>query len=230
MNIQHLACIMDGNRRWARDKGLLSWEGHKEGITAARRVVSFCLEKGIPYLSLYTFSIENFNRTAQELAYLFSLMTNEGESLAKEFVENDVRVCFIGNRALFPKQVQPIINRLEQSTAHCTALQLNLLFCYGARQEIVGSIKRIVQKIKEGLLSEDDISDQLVENHLWTSGIPAPDIIVRTGGVRRLSNFLLYQAAYSEFYFLDCFWPDITREHLEHALGFFYECQRNFGT
>ncbi len=131
---------------------------------------------------------------------------------------------------MFPEKVRPICERIEAETAHLNKLQLNFLFCYGAQQEIIGGIKKLVHDIKAGKLSEDDISREVFQNYLWTSGIPEPDLIVRTGGVKRLSNFLLYQAAYSEFYFLDCLWPDITNEHLNGALNFFNESQRNAGT
>jgi undecaprenyl diphosphate synthase len=131
---------------------------------------------------------------------------------------------------LFPKSIQPIIDEIELATQHFNALQINFLFCYGSRQEIIGGIKSLIKKIKAGLISEDEISEESFFQHLWTANIPEPDLIIRTGGAVRLSNFLLYQAAYSEFYFLDCFWPDIQEQHLVGALNYFNECKRNFGT
>ena len=228
--IKHLACIMDGNRRWAIRKGWFTWQGHKAGLEAVKRVVSFCLENNIPYVSLYTFSLENFKRSDEEKNYLFDLIISGFKDVHQDFIERGIKVCFIGDRSLFPANVIPTCERIEQETAHLTNLQLNLLFCYGAQQEIVGGIKRLVHDVKVGKLSEDDISNELFERYLWTRGIPEPDLIVRTGGAQRLSNFLLYQAAYSEFYFLDCLWPDITKKHLTSALLFFNECQRNVGT
>jgi len=228
--IKHLACIMDGNRRWAKKRGWLPWLGHREGIAAARRTIEFCLEKGIPFLSLYTFSIENFSRPKKELDFLFAVLIDEVRKQLDEFIEKGVRLRFIGDRALFPEKVLPVCEDMEAKTAHLNALNLNLLFCYGARQEILNSIKTIVHKVKAGLIAEEDISEHNVQEHLWTQGIPEPEIIIRTGGVKRLSNFLLYQAAYSELYFLDCLWPELSKQHLQDAITFFNNCQRNFGT
>lgn len=229
--VKHLACIMDGNRRWAKKQGLLPWLGHQEGINTARRVIDFCLEKKIPYLSLYTFSLENFKRPAQEVDFLFNILaTKESSKIIDDCVKNKIRLVFIGDRSLFPDSLIPIIQEAEQRTQTFTNLTVNLLFCYGGRQEIVSGIKKIIHHLKTGQISEDSISDELFERYLWTSGIPAPDLIIRPGGVKRLSNFLIYQAAYSELYFLDCLWPELTHEHLENALAFFYNTQRNYGT
>lgn len=227
--IKHLACIMDGNRRWAKRNGWLSLRGHQEGLSAAQRVVDFCLEKQISYLSLYAFSIENFRRSDKEKEYLFNLMITELEKRLEEFIVKGVRVRFIGERELFPVKVKSLCEKLERETEHLTKLNLNLLFGYGARQEIIAAMKVMVQKIATGELSEGDISHEMLLQHMWMSDIPDPELIIRTGGVNRLSNFLLYQAAYSELYFLDCLWPDITKDHFEKALEYYKNCQRNFG-
>ncbi len=220
---------MDGNRRWAKKRRLFPWLGHREGLKAAKRVVEFCLEKKIQFLSLYTFSIENFVRPAKELDYIFNKLPNELYKQIDELIEKGIRIRFIGDRSLFPASVVPLFKDIEEKTAHLHNITVNLLFCYGARQEIVHAIKNIVKKIKAGQISENELSDQMVSQHLWTQGIPDPELIIRTGGVKRLSNFLLYQAAYSEFYFIDYLWPEITHEHLEDALSFYKNCQRNFG-
>lgn len=228
--LKHLACIMDGNRRWAKKRSLVPWRGHREGLEAIQRAIDFCLEKDIPYLSLYTFSLENFGRSDQEKNYLFGVLAQEFERTKLDnLINQGVRICFIGDRNYFPKNVVNLCENMERKTAHCDALHLNLLFCYGARQEIVDSVQRIVRDSKEGRLSEEGISEELFNRYLWTNGIPDPDMIIRTGGLARLSNFLLYQAAYSELYFLDCLWPEITKEHLEKALENFNNRQRNFG-
>lgn len=227
--IKHLAFVMDGNRRWAKKHGLLPWYGHREGVDALKRVINFCLEKQIAYASFYTLSIENLKRPEEEKHYLFELIMKEAESQMGVFLSNGARVRFIGDRTLFPASILPICERIEQETAHLTTINLNFLFCYGARQEIVGSIKELVKQVQAGNIKQEDISDELFSDMLWTRGIPEPDLIVRTGGVQRLSNFLLYQAAYSEFYFLDCLWPEITTDHLESALGHLTNCQRNLG-
>lgn len=228
--IKHLACIMDGNRRWAKKQGRVPWYGHQEGVQAVKKVIEFCLQKSISYLSLYTFSIENFKRSNYEKKYLFRLLVQEAKKGVDEFVRNDIRISFIGNRALFPDDVLATCKEVEHATKAGKTLRINFLFCYGSQQEIVGGVKQIVEKIKSGVLSVEEIDEQVIKNHLWTAGIPEPDLIIRTGGVRRLSNFLLFQAAYAEFYFLDCLWPEITTNHLEDAVSTFYGCKRNFGT
>ena len=220
---------MDGNRRWAKKKGWMPWKGHDQGVKAAQSVVEFCLEKNIPYLSLYTFSLENFNRAPEELSYLFDIIAGNAADNLDYYKKKGVRIRFIGDRSKFPERVMPVCERVEQETACLNALAVNILFCYGARQEIVSAAKKIYYKIKTGELHEDAISEAIFQENLWTNGSPEPDLIVRTGGAHRLSNFLLYQAAYSEFYFLDCLWPEITKTHLEDALMFFNNSQRNFG-
>jgi undecaprenyl diphosphate synthase len=228
--IKHLACIQDGNRRFAQSKGWLPWYGHREGIKATVRVVDFCLENNIRYLSLYTFSIENFRRSFEEVKYLFQMIEDEAEETLKMCREKNIQIKFIGDRTLFPKTLVPVCERLEQETKDNTALLINMLFCYGARQELTHGVKEIIKKIRSGELSEDDINPELVEQHLWLHGIPEPELIIRTGGVKRLSNFLLYQAAYSEFCFFDCLWPELTAEHLHDALTNYLAQKRNFGT
>ena len=228
--IKHLACIMDGNRRWARQRGILPWYGHRRGAETVRVAIDFCLEHAIEHLSLYAFSLENFKRPAQENEYLFQLLAQEIKAVQVECEKLHVRICFIGDRTLFPTSLVNLCDQLEERTASFDRMQLNVLFCYGARSEIVSAVKKIATKISAGQLSEQDLSPELIEEHLWTSGIPAPELIVRTGGARRLSNFLLYQAAYSELYFLDCLWPDLTKEHLQNAVTYFHSCRRNFGT
>lgn len=220
---------MDGNRRWARQKGWLPWIGHRQGVQAVKLVVDFCLQKNIPYLSLYTFSIENFKRSPQELEYLFDMMLEESDSMLAQYQELGVRVRFLGQRSLFPAKIMPVIERIEQGTMHLCSLNLNFLFCYGGRQEIMGGIKQIIAKVQAGQLNPDELTDELFEQYLWTSGMPEPDMILRTGGVKRLSNFLLYQSAYAELYFLDCLWPELTEQHLEKAMSFFQDTQRNYG-
>lgn len=220
---------MDGNRRWARQKGWMPWIGHRQGVQAVKRVVDFCLEKHIPYLSLYTFSLENFKRSPAELEYLFDMMLEESDDMLAQYQELGVRVRFLGDRSLFPAKIMPVIERIEQGTMHLGTLNLNFLFCYGGRQEIVGGIKQIIAKVKAGVLTQEELTDELFEQYLWTSGMPEPDMIIRTGGSKRLSNFLLYQSAYAELYFLDCLWPELTEQHLEKAMTFFQDTQRNYG-
>lgn len=227
--LKHLACIMDGNRRWAKQNGLVPWYGHRQGIEALKLAVQFCVEKQIPYLSLYTFSLENFKRSEQENSFLFDLILQEAEGSLKEFKNNNVRLRFIGDRSYFPARVAYVLEALEAETAQATGLTINLLFCYGGRQEIVAGVKRIVNDAKANHLKVDDIDEQLIKEYLWLGDCPDPDLIIRTGGYKRLSNFLLYQSAYTELYFLDCLWPELTRDELEDAVVYYEQCQKNFG-
>ena len=229
--MQHLAIIMDGNRRWAKKNSLLNWQGHQEGVNAIERAINFCLDKGIKFLSLYTFSIENLkNRSEMEQKFLFDLLIRESKNILKNCKEKSVRVKFIGDVSLFPENVNHAIKQLESETSKFNNLQLNFLFMYGARQEIFFGIKELLKKIRYGEIKEEDVTPELFESCLWTHNIPEPELIIRTGGARRLSNFLLYQAAYSEFCFLDLYWPEIRIEHFEKAYNDFKFTQRNFGT
>jgi len=220
---------MDGNRRWAKKRGLRSWYGHREGMEAVRMVIDFCVEKQIRFLSLYTFSLENFKRPSIEKRYLFGYLSKQAEKELPFFIEKGVCVRFIGDRSQFPESIVPVCKRIEHQTAHCDRLYLNLLFCYGAQQELVAGIKSITRAIKAGELAEDEITEESINRYLWMGQIPAPDLIIRTGSVCRMSNFLLYQAAYSELCFLDCMWPELSKEHLEKATSSFVQCERNFG-
>lgn len=227
--IQHIAFIMDGNRRWAKQQGLAAVLGHKHGVDSVRRVVEFCLKKGISYVSLYTFSLENFKRTEDEKSYLFELLIKEASKGVAEFVEQGVRLRFLGDRTLFPKSVCSSLETLEQKTAHLDKLIVNFLFCYGGRQEMVAGVKSVVQKVQRGELKVEDINENLFGSELWCGNQPDPDLIVRTGGEQRLSNFLLYQAAYSEFIFLDCYWPALSQADLEQVYETFMARKRRFG-
>lgn len=228
--IQHLAIVMDGNRRWARKNKLDVLLGHsKGGIDAVKRSVDFCLKQGISYLSLYTFSLENLKRTETEKSFLFNLLISEGSKSMQEFIDQKIRIRFVGDKTLFPQNVLSLSHDIEEKTKHFTKLTINILFCYGARQEIVCGIKSLYHKIKEGLISENDITEDSLNQCLWTYGTPEPDLVIRTGGRKRLSNFLLFQSAYSELYFLDCLWPEVQEADLENAVNSFAHVKRNFG-
>ena len=228
--LKHLACIMDGNRRWAMRQNLAKLLGHKKGIETITLVTDFCLAKKIRYLSLYAYSIENLhNRCQEEQHYLFGQLTQEALQNIDDFKRKGVRIQFIGDRTLFPKSIHLGIDQVEKETVHYDTLYLNLLLCYSGRHEIIDTAKRIAQQVAQGKIAIDEITPQLFENSLWTAGVPFPDLIIRTGGEHRLSNFLLYQAAYSELYFLDCLWPDISEQELEKALIYYDKCQKNFG-
>lgn len=228
--IQHLACVMDGNRRWATSRGLPTLLGHKQGVTAVKTVVAFCLKQHIPYLSLYTFSLENFKRSLEEKSYLFNLIDEVVQQVAQDLVSQGVRIRFVGDRSLFPASVTTSCAAIERATAQADKLQLNILFCYGGRQEIVASVKNIAHQVAAGILLPDDITQEHIHNNLWMPPhIPDPDLIIRTGAVHRMSNFLTFQSVYSELIFFDCMWPDMTETLFEQAVQEFQRRSRRFG-
>lgn len=225
--MQHFACIMDGNRRFAKKHGL-SAVG-KEGIDAAYRVVEWCIAKKIPYLSLFAFSLENFKRSPREVEPVFVLMVREMTLRTDELVRNGIQVRFVGDRAQFPATVSGACEQLESATQQGSNIIVQILFCYGARQEILCATKEIARAVAEGSLTTEMVTSQLLERYLWTAGVPDPDLIMRTGFVKRLSNFMLYQAAYAELFFPDLLWPEVTNDTLEEALSYYNSCKRNFG-
>ena len=230
-SVQHLAIIMDGNRRWAKKHGYKPWVGHHHGIAPLKASVEFCIKHAIPYLTVYAFSLENFKRPPEELHYLFDIIAQELVTTEMEnLFNNGVKVQFIGDRTKFPSQLTTTIANVETKTIQGTKLTLNLLFCYGGRQELVASVKAIAAQVASGQLKQDDINEQLLEKYLWTAGTPDPDFIIRTGYTKRLSNCLPFQSTYSELCFLDCYWPDVTEKHLEQALETFETTKRNYGT
>jgi len=229
-SIQHLGIIMDGNRRWARKHGYKPWIGHKQGVTPVKTTLEFCLKHAIPHVTLYAFSLENFKRPKDELDYLFNLLAKE--LAAKELnalFEKGIKVQFIGDATQFPVQLQKTIQTVEEKTAQGTHLTLHLLFCYGGQQEIIAATQRIAQDVAAGALNPEDLTSEIFEQKLWLSDAPRPDLIIRTGGAKRLSNFLTYQSAYSELCFLDCYWPEITEDDLALAVNQYEVTQRNFG-
>ena len=220
--ISHLALIMDGNRRWAKEQGFFVWQGHRKGADTVEMVINYCLEMGISYLSLYAFSLENLQRSEQEKSYLFKLII-ESNSRSVDFIKNGVRVRFIGNLSLLPEDVQQSCQQLMQETAECQKLICNFLVCYGGQQEIIACVQKLID------LGIQKIDKDIFKSHQWLGNIPDPEIIIRTGGVQRLSNFLLFQAAYSEIRFLDCFWPALTKDLLDATVQECITTKKNFG-
>ena len=219
--IAHLALIMDGNRRWAKKQGLLAWKGHRKGVENVEMAVRFCLEKEIKFLSLYTFSLENMNRSETEKQYLFQLIeTMRGR--VQEFVDQNIKIKFAGDRTLMPDALRQLCDEIEATTALGIALQCNFLFFYGGRQEIVHAAQRLQ-------LQGITITEQSLREHLWSGDIPDPELVIRTGGFQRLSNFLLFQAAYAELQFLDVLWPDLGKHDLEHLLENHLSTKKNMG-
>ena len=204
--IKHLAIQMDGNRRWAQKNKLNTFLGHYHGVDAAQNAIKFCLEKKIPFLSLWALSIENyFKRSKSELDYLFNLLITKTEENLEKYIKEKVKVKFIGDRTLFPNFVIPTIEKIEGETKNFERMQLNILFCYAGKQEIVAGLKNIVSKVLKNEILIESINEQNFNDFLWLAGVPDPDIIIKTGGNQRLSNFMLFQCAYSELFFLDTF-------------------------
>ena len=228
--MQHLAMIMDGNRRWAREKKLQAVSmGHKKGVDSVKTSIRFCIKNKIKYLSLYTFSLENFNRDNVEKEYLFDLLSRTLRDDLEEFIKYGVKIRFVGDRNYFPEKMESIIAGAEEGTKHLDKLCLNILFCYGSKQEVLSAAKKVAQKVRDGALHVDEINEDVFRGEMWMNGTPDPELIIRTGKASRLSNFLLFQGAYSELMFLDCYWPEINEERLQDCVDKFYVLQRNFG-
>ncbi|KKQ49371.1 MAG: Ditrans,polycis-undecaprenyl-diphosphate synthase ((2E,6E)-farnesyl-diphosphate specific) [candidate division TM6 bacterium GW2011_GWF2_38_10] len=226
----HLAIIPDGNRRWAQAHKLQSHLGHRKGLDAFHAAVKVCLKNSIRYLTFYAFSLENFNRSSTEKNYLFSLLTDEFSTHLPSLIENNIKVQFIGDQQAFPEHCKQAINNIHEQTKDLNALTLNLLFCYGGQQEIGAAAKELALQVAQGLIDPQTINESTLRQFLWTKATPDPDLIIRTSGVKRLSNFLSFQAAYSEFAFLDCNWPDVSEEIIQSCIDSFATTQRNFGS
>lgn len=213
--------IMDGNRRWAREHNLPKLEGHRRGADKLKNTIQFVRDRGIKHLAVYAFSTENWNREPTEVSYLMDLFRELVHKELKKMGEEGVRVRFAGQRERFSPDLQQAIDDIEKETEQNDAITLWICLSYGGRAEIVAAASAAA---KSGEITEDSLSQ-----HLWTTGMPGPDIIIRTGGEKRLSNFLLWQAAYSELFFTDTLWPDFTEEEFDSILAKFASRKRNFG-
>jgi len=222
----HLGIIIDGNRRWAKKRDLPSFYGHKKGLDNVRKIGDYCIKKGVKILTLYTFSTENWNRSKAEVLYLMKLLANAlNDKNIKEFNEKGVKVRIIGQKERLPKSLQERIKIVEESTKNNKKSILNLAISYGGRPEIVQAIKKIIDK----KTPSSKVTEDLINRNLWTAGLPDPDFIIRTGGEHRLSNFLMWQSAYSELYFPKKFWPEFTQKDIDKAFKEFTKRNRRFG-
>ncbi len=226
---QHVAIIMDGNGRWADARGMTRTQGHRAGVESVRRVVRAAMELGIPYLTIYSFSSENWTRPKSEIADLMGLMKRFIRRDLADLHKNDVRIRVIGERNPIESDMLQLIDEAQELTANNDGFTLVIAFNYGARCEIVGATQKIARDVAEGRLALDDVTERLVSERLDTAGIPDPDLLIRTSGEMRLSNFLLWQAAYAELVFLDVLWPDFGKEQLEEALVQFNARDRRYG-
>ena len=228
-NLKHVAIIMDGNRRWAKKRMLPSAAGHKKGVEALRATLKACAKFDIKYLTVYAFSTENWKRDREEVEFLMSLLAKTIVNEVPEFIQNDIKLTFIGDRKSLSKEIIEVLEFGEKETAHCKTLNLQIAFNYGARMEITNAVKILAKKVKNGEINVNEITEDLISKNLYTSNIPDPDLLIRTGGEKRISNYLLWQAAYSEIYVTDIFWPEFDEKALADAILEFNSRQRRFG-
>ena len=225
----HIAIVMDGNRRWARSRFLPRVEGHRHGVKAVRRAVEACLDLKIPILTLYTFSSENWKRPKDEVSALMSLLAFHLRNEMDELVKERVRFRALGRITELPESVQKQVRELEERTRENTQLQFNIALNYGGRQELVDAAKSMVKDAQEGKLTHQEVSEASFAQRLTTAGMDDPDLLIRTGGEQRISNFLLWQMAYTELVFLPVYWPDFNANHLRQAIEEFGGRERRFG-
>ena len=224
---QHIAIIMDGNGRWALEQGKPRSFGHQAGVDAVRRITSECTRLGVKFLTLYTFSTENWNRPVDEIASLMSLVLSSLED--EIFMKNNVRFRVIGEIERLPKDVQEKLQETMDHTASNTNMQMVVALSYSSRWEITRATREIAQEVKEGKTALEDISEEMLSRHMVTNFMPDPDLLIRTGAEVRISNYLLWQIAYSELYFCDTYWPDFMEADLHEAIACYQSRQRRFG-
>ena len=226
---QHIAIIMDGNGRWATKHGKNRIFGHTNGINSVRETSEGCAELGVKYLTLYAFSTENWNRPITEVSALMTLLLKTIKAELKTLLKNDIRLKVIGDIAKLPVGVAKELTDAMARTANNKRMDLILALNYSGKSEIVRAVKEISIKVEKGELKPDEINEELVSNNLYTAGIPDPELLIRTSGEQRVSNFMLWQLAYAEYFFTDVFWPEFTREELYRAIIDFQNRERRFG-
>jgi len=226
---RHIAIIMDGNGRWARERGWPRLKGHEQGSQTVRRVVDACLEAGVEYLTLYAFSSENWKRPAHEVAGLMLLLERFLVEKVAEMNERGVRLAVIGRTNELPEAVRRRLERAVRETAHNDRITLTLALNYGGRDEIVDAVRSVADDVREGRLNPSDIQEETVSSRLYTRGMPDPDLLIRTSGEMRLSNFLLWQLSYTEIHVTRKLWPDFTREDLQSAIADYRSRDRRYG-
>lgn len=226
---EHIAVIMDGNGRWAKEQGKMRVYGHQHGVDSVRRVTEACAELGVKYLTLYAFSTENWNRSSIEVNALMTLLTQALKSELKTLTDNNIRLSAIGDLARLPKTQYDALTEVIDATKNNTRMTLTLCLSYSGRWEITEAVRKIASKVKDGALTPEQIDESCICSHLATAGMPDPDLLVRTSGEERISNYLLWQIAYSELYFSKKYWPDFTKEDLYEAIINYQNRERRFG-
>ena len=226
---QHIAIIMDGNRRWAKEKGIETKEGHKAGAENLENIAKYCNDIGIKYLTVYAFSTENWKRSKEEVSALMLLLKNYLKRFSKNANKEDIRIKILGDISNLEDGLKKSIEEAVERTKNGTGLTLNIAFNYGGRNEITNAVKKIALKVKNNELNIEDINEDLVAQNMYTEDQPDPDLLIRPGGELRTSNFLPWQLVYSEFYFTDKYWPDFKNEDLLEAIQTFNKRNRKFG-
>jgi len=226
---KHIAIIMDGNRRWAKDRGLTTKEGHKAGSKNLETIARFCNKIGIKYLTVYAFSTENWKRTKEEVSALMFILKANLDAMLRRMDLEDIKIRVIGEKENIPDDLVPKIEKLVEKTKDNTGLTLNIAFNYGGRAELVHAVKQISEKVKNGEIDINSINEDLISQNIYTAGQPDPDLMIRTSRELRTSNFLPWQLTYTEFYFPDKHWPAFTEEDLVEAIKIYQKRNRRFG-
>ncbi len=226
---RHVAIIMDGNGRWAKQHGWMRSKGHEEGVTSVHNITETASNLGVEYLTLYTFSTENWNRPAEEVDMLMQLVVNAIEKETEMMLRKNVRLEMIGDRSRIPAPTLARLDACMATTAHCTGLRLVLALSYSSRWEITEAVRAIATEAQRGAINPEEITEETVNAYLTTASMPDPDLLIRTGGDLRISNYLLWQIAYSEIYITDTYWPDFGAEEFIRAIADFQKRERRFG-
>lgn len=225
----HIAIILDGNGRWAKKRGLPRTAGHREGSNNLDKIAHFCGEIGIKYLTVYAFSTENWKRPQSEVNALMELLLDYLKNAESHIAGRSVRIRVIGDTSALSKEIQEQIVRVTKLTENNTGLTLNIAINYGGKNEIVHAVKEIAKDVVQGKIKYDSIDEAMISNRLYTKGIPDPDLLIRPGGEKRISNFLIWQSAYTEFWYTDVLWPDFKKEHIIEAIKEYQSRNRRFG-
>lgn len=226
---KHIAIIMDGNGRWAKQKGMLRAFGHENGTKSVRTTVENCAKLGIKNLTLYAFSTENWNRPKLEVQTLMKLLVSSLKKEIETLQKNNIKLAAIGNLSFLPSKVYKELNEVIEQTNQNSRMTLTLALSYGSREEIINTVKEISIKVKNNIISPEIIDESIINEHLYTQNLPDVDLLIRTSGEQRISNFLLWQIAYAELYFTNVLWPDFTKEHLYDAIIEYQKRERRFG-
>ena len=226
---RHIAIIMDGNGRWATQKNLPRFEGHSQGGKTVETIALHCVTLGVEYLTLYSFSMQNWKRPKEEIDFLMYLYSEYLAGIRPNLMENNVRLIHLGRTERLPRKVIEAMEKTAELTANNTGMVLGLALNYGARTEIIDAVKKIAQEHKDGRITLDDIDQDCVSNHLYTAGWHDPDLLIRTSGEMRVSNFLLWQISYAEFYVTETFWPDFSEDEIDRIIQIYAKRARRFG-